>query len=150
MTISLGNVDIVNGKVTYNQLCDGGTLDSSQFATPGKTVSGLRRVTALLQNSLSSYSESTRSCISVLNQVTSFRFQSIGATSQVSFCLDNISLLPSTLHPAGKLNNSCMHASSAVSSDTGIQLACLVNGVSKEVYEYNHHVYCHETWKTAL
>ena len=37
----------------------------------------------------------------MLDQVTSFRFQSIGATSQVSFCLDDISLLPSTLQTAG-------------------------------------------------
>ena len=103
--MSLGNVAIVNGKVTYNQLCEapGATLDSPQFATLGKTdTSGLHRVTVLFQNSLSS-------CIQTLDQATSFRFQSIGATSQVSFCMDDISLLPSTLQPAGKLKKNCMH-----------------------------------------
>ena len=96
--MTLGYVASANGKVTYNQLCDGDTLYSSQFASQRgtDTTSGLHRVTVLFQNSL-------RSCIPVLDQVTSFRFQSTGAASQVSFCMDNISLLPSTLQPAGKL-----------------------------------------------
>ena len=95
--MTLGNVASAKGKVAYTWLCDGGTLDTSQFAVIGDPdTSGLYRVTVLFQNSL-------KSCIRVLDQVTSFRFQSSGATSQVSFCMDNISLLPSTLQPAGKL-----------------------------------------------
>ena len=83
-----------NGKVSYTQLCSG--LYTPQFAALGNTTGDLRRVTILFQNSL-------RSCIPHLDQVTSFRFQSIGATSRVSFCMDDIQLLPSTLQPAGKL-----------------------------------------------
>ena len=93
--MTLGNVTTANGKIAYNQLCDGGTLDSSQFAVLGKPdTSGLYRVRVLFQNSL-------RSCIPSLDQVTSFHFQS--NEGPVSFCMDDISLLPSTLQPAGEL-----------------------------------------------
>lgn len=104
MTMGYENTT-TDGKLSYTQLCGGGTLDNPQFAALGKNDSGLRRVTVLFQNSL-------RSCIPVLDQVTSFRFQSTGSTSRVSFCLDDITLLPSTLQPAGKLTQQ-PHASVA-------------------------------------
>lgn len=94
MTMGYENIT-TDGKLSYTQLCDVGTLDSPHSAVLGKNDTGLRRVTVLFQNNLTS-------CISMLDQVTSFRFQSTGATPQVSFCLDNITLPPSTLQPAGK------------------------------------------------
>ena len=97
MTLGYENITS-DGKVSFTQLCQGNTgstLNSPQFAAQGKSTSGLRRVTVLFQNSLSS-------CIPQLGQVTSFRFQSSGAKSRVSFCLDDTTLLPSTLQPAGK------------------------------------------------
>ena len=85
------------GQVSYTQLCNGGALNNPQFASLRRGTRGLRRVNVLFQNNL-------RSCIPYLDQVTSFRFQSIGATSRVSFCMDDIMLLPSTVQPAGKLS----------------------------------------------
>ena len=99
LTMTMGYQNTTsNGQVSYTELCGGGTLNAPQFATLGKfnVTQDLRRVTVLFQNSL-------RSCIPYLDQVTSFRFQSIVATSRVSFCMDDIQLLPSTLQPAGTL-----------------------------------------------
>ena len=96
LTMSMGYQNTTsNGKVSYTQLCGGSSLNNPQFPVLGKVPGGLRRVTVLFQNSW-------RSCIPYLDQVTSFRLQSIGATSRVSFCMDDIQLLPSTLQPAGK------------------------------------------------
>ena len=98
LTMTMGYQNTTSdGKVSYTQLCSGGTLNTPQFAALGNVTRDLRRVTVLFQNSL-------RSCIPYLDQVTSFCFQSIGATSRVSFCMDDIQLLPSTLQPAGKLS----------------------------------------------
>lgn len=98
LTMTLGHENITNGKVSFTKLCNGDTVDLQQLAASSKngTNNGLHRVTVLFQNSF-------RQCIPMLDQVTSFRFQSIGGTPKVSFCLDGISLLPSTLQPAGKL-----------------------------------------------
>ncbi|KAL3133728.1 hypothetical protein ABBQ32_008218 [Trebouxia sp. C0010 RCD-2024] len=64
-------------------------------ATGDDISSGTRRVRALFQNRF-------RRCIPVLDQVTSFRLQkNHEATSFVLACLDDTTLLPSTLHPAG-------------------------------------------------
>ena len=96
LTLSMGYENTTNGKVTYSQLCTSDVNDLSKLPASeiSDTSSGLVKVTAgLFQNHF-------KSCIPMLDQVTSFGFQSLesnGATSPVSFCLDNISLLPSSL-----------------------------------------------------
>ena len=100
LTMTLGHENLTNGKVSFTKLCDGDTVELQllQLAASRKnrTNNGLHRVTVLFQNSF-------RQCIPVLDQVTSFRFQSMSGAPKVSFCMDDISLLPSTLQPAGEL-----------------------------------------------
>ena len=91
--MTLGRVNTTRDGLAFTQLCMNEAMDFSQFAALQKDVGGMRQVTALFQNSF-------RSCIPMLDQVTSFRFQS--DAGKISFCLDNISLLPSTLQPAGE------------------------------------------------
>ena len=101
LKMTLGKVDITSSKVFYQELCPGSAPDITQLAAPGKEDSGMQKVSALYQNNF-------EDCIQkgILDRVTSFRFQTLGATSTVSFCLDDIVLLPSTLQPAGKLAGS--------------------------------------------
>ena len=95
LALTLGQRNITEeGKFAFTQLCKL-KLDISEAPTVRKDTSGMSRVTALFQNNF-------RRCVPLFDQVTSFRLQSLTPT-KVSFCLDNITLLPSTLQPAGKL-----------------------------------------------
>ncbi len=94
--LTLGSLDPSKDYVAYEPLCNGSSIDFLQLPSSevGNATDGYVRVTAgLLQN----YFES---CIPVLDQITSFAFQplaSFSSSSPVSFCLDDISLLPPTL-----------------------------------------------------
>ena len=113
--MTLGYENATNGKVSYNQLCTSDVSDLSQLpaSETSDTSSGMVRVTAgLFQNHF-------QGCVSagLLGQVTSFGFQNLesnGAASPVSFCLDDISLLPSSLQPGGELAlhpcQACLHS----------------------------------------
>lgn len=91
----MGYMNSTTDGASFTQLCTNEALDFlSQFGAFRKDNRGMRQVSTLFQNSF-------RSCIPILDQVTSFRFQS--NAGQISFCMDNISLLPSTLQPAGEL-----------------------------------------------
>ncbi len=94
--LTLGSLDPTKAYTAYEPLCNGSSIEFLQLPTSevGNATNGYVRVTAsLLQN----YFES---CIPVLDQITSFAFQpsaSFSSSSPVSFCLDDISLLPATL-----------------------------------------------------
>jgi len=94
--LTLGSMDPSKDYVAYEPLCNGSSIDFLQLPASevGNATDGYVRVTAsLLQNSF-------ESCIPVLDQITSFAFQpsaSFSSSSPVSFCLDDISLLPPTL-----------------------------------------------------
>lgn len=94
LTMTLGRVESTTDRVSFIQLCTSESVSFSQFATFRKDTRGMRLVTSLFQNAWTS-------CIPILDQVTSFRFKS--DQGPVSFCMDDISLLPSTLQPASKL-----------------------------------------------
>ncbi len=99
MTLTLGTASISDGNVDYTQLCSGSSVDLSQLpALDVDAATGYVKVTAgLLQNAF-------QDCISIIDQVTSFGFQpssSASSSSPISFCLDDISLLPPTLQTGG-------------------------------------------------
>ncbi|DBB17410.1 TPA: hypothetical protein ACH3X3_014441 [Trebouxia sp. C0006] len=102
LKLTLASSTTSNGNVAYQQLCTGSSVDLSQLpASDIDQATGFVGVTAgLLHNSF-------QDCIASLDQITSFEFQlsSTASTfSPVSFCLDDISLLPPTLQTG--LNNS--------------------------------------------
>ena len=103
LIMTLGYDNTSTGQVTYTQLCTSDVSDLSQLPASETSVtsSGMVRVTAgLFQNHF-------QGCIPLLGQVTSFGFQNLpsnGAASPVSFCLDDISLLPTSLQPGGELS----------------------------------------------
>ncbi|KAA6418535.1 MAG: hypothetical protein FRX49_11481 [Trebouxia sp. A1-2] len=92
--LTLGTLDPSKLYVAYEPLCNDRSVDLSQLPASEVGTDGYARVTAgLLQNYFVS-------CIPVLDQITSFAFQpsaSFSSSSPVSFCLDDISLLPPTL-----------------------------------------------------
>ena len=91
--MTLGHMNTTTNGPSFTQLCTTEAMDFSQFAALQKDVSGMRQVTALFQNNF-------RSCIPSLDQVTSFRF--LSNAGHISFCMDDIVLLPNTLQPAGE------------------------------------------------
>ena len=97
LQLTLGTVDNRFARPLYRPLCNGSYLNLESPASDASAYdsTGFRN-RALLQN------EGFRSCIPGLAQVTSFRLQSSGGTSRVSFCMDDIQLLPSTLRPTGR------------------------------------------------
>ena len=99
--MTLGYENATNGKVTYSQLCTSDVSDLSLLpaSETSDTNSGMVRVTAAL------FQNHFQECMPVLDQVTSFGFQNLesnGPATPVSFCLDDISLLPSSLQPGGE------------------------------------------------
>ncbi len=95
LRLTLGGSTTSNGNVAYQQLCTGSSVDLSQLpASDIDQATGFVRVTAgLLQNSF-------QDCVAILDQITSFEFQlssTASSSAPVSFCLDDISLLPPTL-----------------------------------------------------
>ena len=102
LTLTMGSVSLANGRVAYNQMCAGDAIDLSQLpaSQTSDNSTGLVKITAALFQNHFKY------CIPVLNQITSFGLQSPtsnGAAKPISFCLDDISLLNSTLQPRGML-----------------------------------------------
>ena len=94
LTLTLGTVDNSTQRPSWVPLCNGSALYVSPLPdAPGYNMLQTKH-RALFQN------HHFRSYNPDLDQVTSFRIQS---TSRVSFCMHDISLLPSTLQPAGKL-----------------------------------------------
>ena len=97
--LTLGYANITQGKVSFTPLCPRNALNLSDLpgASGDDISSGMRRVQVLFQNRF-------RRCIPVLDQVTSFRLhRNREAASFILFCMDDITLLPSTLQPAGEL-----------------------------------------------
>ena len=102
LTLTLGTVDNTKQRPSYIPLCNGSSADVSPLPDADGYDIIKTRNRALFQN------EALRSCIPYLDQVTSFRIQSTGATSRVSFCMDDIQLLPSTLQPAGRMQHASL------------------------------------------
>ena len=99
------------GNNDFSQTCSSGwrgTLDSLQSQPDDRAInSGFSQRTFLLQNEL-------QDCIPQLGNFTSIGFQAVSGAGSVSFCLDQIELLPP--QPIGKsdvqhlkLSRECQH-----------------------------------------
>ena len=93
VVVTLGYASDTNGGVKYTQLCST-SLNLSHTAPSAADATGYITVTAsLFQNAF-------QKCIPMLAQINSFRFQPAfppSTASPISFCLDDISLLNSSV-----------------------------------------------------
>ncbi len=92
VALMLGNATMTPGGSNFTQLCNI-SIDLSQAPlASAAAASGYTQITAgLTQNGF-------QGCVPYLEQITAFSFVPNGNPSvPVSFCLDEISLLPSTL-----------------------------------------------------